>query len=336
MPMNKRQTKIIGLFALKLAGTVGFLWWALSSIEDKQTLVENFHLALRSPLWVAYGLTLALISLLANALRWQFLLRAQSIRQPFSYIFRLTLYAAFFNIASLGAAAGDAAKILLLIRREPEKKLGVTVSVMVDHVIGFVTGCIIFLVFIWGFGTMDGVTDPDARATFVAASWFHVGGLFLMLLSVYSCTPHMLSIGRRYMPRITVNRWVDAITTALDLHRKRWRYAFYSLLASFVLAGSYYLTFYAGLLSLGCDVDATTVIAVMPVVDTITALPISVSGLGVRERIFDFLLSRLTGIETSDAVAASLIGFLFNLFWGLVGGLAILTARCHKPAAPDV
>jgi uncharacterized membrane protein YbhN (UPF0104 family) len=275
---------------------------------------------------------MALISLLANALRWQFLLRAQSIRQPFSYIFRLTLYAAFFNIASVGAAAGDAAKIVLLMRREPEKKLGVTVSVMVDHVIGFVTGCIIFLVFTWGFVTMVGVPEPGSRSTFVAATWLHVGGLLLVLLSVFSCTPRMLSFGRRYMPRITDNRWVDAITTALDLHRKRWRFGFYSLLASFILAGGYYLTFYAGLRALGGEVAATTVIAVMPVVDTVAALPISVSGLGVRERTFDFLLSRLTGIETSEAVAASLIGFLFNLFWGLIGGLAILTARSHKPA----
>jgi uncharacterized membrane protein YbhN (UPF0104 family) len=145
----------------------------------------------------------------------------------------------------------------------------------------------------------------------------------------------MLRFGRRYLPLITDNRWVEAITTALDLHRKGWRFAFYSLLASFILAASYYLTFYAGLRSLGGEVSATTIMAVMPVVDTIAALPISVSGLGVRERTFDFLLSRLTGIETSEAVAASLIGFLFNLFWGLIGGLAILTARSQKPAAPD-
>lgn len=333
--MNRRHARIIGLFALKLAGTVGFLWWAFSGIEDKHSLAENFQRALASPLWVACGLGLALLSLLANALRWQFLLRAQSIRQPFSYIFRLTLYGAFFNIASVGAAAGDAAKILLLMRREPGKKMGVTISVMVDHVIGFVAGCIIFLVFTWGFGTMDGVKERGARAAFVAATWFQAGGLVFVLLSAFSCTPRMLNFGRRYLPRITDNRWVDAITTALDLHRKRWRFAFYSLLASFVLAASYYLTFYAGLRSLGSEVSAPAIMAVMPVVDVIVALPISVSGLGVRERTFDFLLSRLTGIETSDAVAASLIGFLFNLFWGLIGGVAILTARSHKPTIPD-
>jgi uncharacterized membrane protein YbhN (UPF0104 family) len=182
---------------------------------------------------------------------------------------------------------------------------------------------------------MDGVTAPGARATFVAATWFQAGGLVFVLLSAFSCSPQMLRFGRRYLPLITNNRWVDAITTALDLHRQRWRFAFYSLLASFVLAVSYYLTYYAGLRSLGGEVSAVSIMAVMPVVDAIAALPISVSGLGVRERTFDFLLSRLTGIETSDAVAASLIGFLFNLFWGLIGGLAILTARSHKSVAAN-
>ncbi|MGC4016376.1 MAG: hypothetical protein QM755_17920 [Luteolibacter sp.] len=46
----------------------------------------------------------------------------------------------------------------------------------------------------------------------------------------------------------------------------------------------------------------------------------------------DFFLHELTGIPTAAAVAASLIGFLFNLFWGLVGGLAILTARRSNPS----
>jgi hypothetical protein len=115
--MNKRHAKTIALFVLKLAGTVLFLWWAFSRIEDKSTLGDNFYRALRSPFWVFFGLAMALFSLLANAFRWQFLLRAQEINQPFGYIFRLTLYGAFFNIVSLGGAAGDAAKIVLLIRR---------------------------------------------------------------------------------------------------------------------------------------------------------------------------------------------------------------------------
>ena len=329
--MTKGHAKTAGIFLLKLAGTILFLWWAFSQIEDKSTLADNFYRALRSPFWVCFGLSMALFSLLANAFRWQFLLRAQEINQPFSYIFRLTLYGAFFNIISLGGAAGDAAKIVLLIRREPEKKVGVAMSVMVDHVVGFVGGSIIFLFFTWVLGTIDLATGDAARGTFIAATWFQVGGLVGIVLSVISCMPQMLAFGQRRLPLITNNRWVDKITTALDLYRTRWIYCLWSLFASFALAGCYYLTFFAGLQALGEKVSASTVMAVMPVVDVIAALPISISGLGVRERTFEFMLSQLTGVPASAAISASLIGFLFNIFWGLVGGIAIITARSKKP-----
>lgn len=325
--MKKRHAKALGLFFLKLAGTVIFLLWALSRVDDKQSLLENFQLALRSPYWVAAGIGFAIVSLLASALRWFFLLRAQSIHEPFTYIFRLTLYGSFFNIASLGGAAGDAAKIVLLCRRVPEKKVGVAMSVMVDHVVGFVSSGVIFLVATWGFGVMDKVGDGAGTATFVAATWFQAGGIIGILFSLFSCTPTMLSLGRRYIPFVTNNRWVFAITAVLDLYRTGWRHVFFALLASFALSVSFYLTFYAGIRSLDQPVGAATVMAVMPIVDVITALPISISGLGVRERTFDFLLGKLTGIPTNTAVTASLIGFLFTLFWSLVGGLMIVLAR---------
>ncbi|MFD2256831.1 YbhN family protein [Luteolibacter algae] len=324
--MKKRHVKTLGLFFLKLLGTILFLWWALSSIDDKEALGRNFKLALRSPWWVVAGICLAFVSLLANALRWFFLLRAQSIHEPFGYILRLTLYGAFFNIASVGGAAGDAAKIVLLMRRVPDKKVGVTMSVMVDHIIGFISSGIIFLVFTWGFGTMDKVEDVAGRGTFVAATWFQAGGIVGIILSAFSCTPWMLSWGRKHLPRLTNNRWVDSITKVLDLYRTGWKHAFFALLASFALSASFYLTFFAGLRALDQPVSAVSIMSVMPIVDVVSALPISISGLGVRERTFDFLVGKLTGIPTAAAVAASLIGFLFTVFWGIVGGLVIIMA----------
>lgn len=328
--MRKQHAKAVCFFVLKLAGTALFLWWALSEIESKCSLKDSFTLALQSPWWVAAGLGLAFLTLLTNALRWFFLLRAQSIHQPFWYIFRLTLYGAFFNIASFGGAAGDAAKIVLLIRRVPDKKVGITMSVMADHVIGFLASSIIFLVFTWGFGTMDHLKDLAGRGTFVAATWLQAAGLVGVVLSVVSCLPSVLAVGRRHFPRLTRNKWVDTITTVIDLFRRRWHHALYAFLVSFVLAASFYLSFFAALRALDQQVAPATIMAVMPIVDVVSSLPISISGLGVRERTFDFLLNQLTGVPTSVAVTASLIGFLFNLFWGLVGGLAIATARCNQ------
>jgi uncharacterized membrane protein YbhN (UPF0104 family) len=333
-PMNKRHAKALALFSLKLAGTVLFLCWAISRIDDPHALGANFMLALRSPYWVAAGIALAFISLFANALRWYFLLRAQSIHEPFSYIFRLTLYSAFFNIASLGAAAGDAAKIVLLIRRVPDKKIGITMSVMVDHIIGFLSSGTIFLVATWCFGIADHLSDKLGMGVFVAATWFKAGGIIGILFSLFSCSPAMLSWGRRHLPAITDNRWVKSIGAAIDLYRTGWRHALFALLASFVLSASFSLVFFAALRSLDQPVSAATVLSVMPIVDVATALPISISGLGVRERAFEFLLGKLTGVPTGTAITASLIGFLFTLFWSLVGGLAIITSRSASKAKP--
>lgn len=331
--MNKQRAKTLGIFLVKLVGTTLFLWWALSQIEDKQALGKNFTWALQSPLWVAAGIGLALLALLTSALRWFLLLRVQAIHVPYSYVVRLALYAAFFNIASFGGAAGDAAKAVLLMRRVPDKKIQITMSVMADHVIGFISSSIIFLVFTWGFGTLDGVKEVG-RNTFIAATWLQAAGLLGVILTVVSCLPGALAFGSRFIPRLTENKWVRRITSVLDLYRTRWGFAVYALGVSFVLSASFYLTFFAGLRALDQQVEATTILAVMPVVDVISSLPISISGLGVRERTFDFFLSQLTGIPTASAVAASLIGFLFNLFWGLVGGLAIITAR-HSVKFPE-
>ncbi len=332
--MNKSRAKSIGVFLLKLLGTAVFLWWALSLVEDKQSLVDHLKLALQSPKWMFIGLALAGMSVVAGALRWQILLRAQQIHAPFGFIFRLTLYGALFNIASIGGAAGDAAKVLFLIRRYPDKKVPITISVMVDHLVGFIATGFIFLIFAWGFNTVDLAKDAGGRHAFTAATWFQAGGILGIVLSFFSCAPGVMKFGKRYFPRLIENKWVQSISSAMDAFRARWHFAAMALVVSLFLAASYFLTFYAGLRALNQDVGASTILSVMPIVDVVSSLPISISGLGVRERTFEFLMSQLSGISTSAAVSASLLGFLFHVFWGLIGGVAFL-AKGHYKGAPS-
>jgi uncharacterized membrane protein YbhN (UPF0104 family) len=62
-----------------------------------------------------------------------------------------------------------------------------------------------------------------------------------------------------------------------------------------------------------------------------SALPISVSGHGVREGVMVFLFAHLgLGAGPEAAIAYSLLLYGIGLFWSLFGGLAYLTLRSPK------
>ena len=72
-------------------------------------------------------------------------------------------------------------------------------------------------------------------------------------------------------------------------------------------------------------------LGLMPAVDFAASLPVSVSGLGVREG----LLVEWLPIGSVQALALSLLGFAAIGLWGLIGGLWLLfDRRCHGAATP--
>ena len=68
-------------------------------------------------------------------------------------------------------------------------------------------------------------------------------------------------------------------------------------------------------------------IEVYPIVNTISAIPISLSGIGVREQLFETLLNTLYGTPKSLAVLISLCGFFLSVLWSLLGGVVYLFYR---------
>ena len=60
---------------------------------------------------------------------------------------------------------------------------------------------------------------------------------------------------------------------------------------------------------------------------TISSLPISLSGIGVREGLFALMLNSLYGTPKELATLISLTGFSLAVAWGLIGGIIYLTYR---------
>jgi uncharacterized membrane protein YbhN (UPF0104 family) len=67
---------------------------------------------------------------------------------------------------------------------------------------------------------------------------------------------------------------------------------------------------------------------IVPTVTSISALPITPSGLGVRENLYVLMLATpRVHIEASTALLLSLVGYATSLAWSMIGGLVYITQR---------
>lgn len=334
--ISKSHLKIAALFLLKLLGTGFFLYWALSQIDDQRVLVDHFKNALKSPFWVSAGIAFGAITVLAWALRWYYLLKAQSLDVTFLFVVRMTLIAALFNIVSVGGAAGNAARMIGVMRRNPGKKLIITLTVLMDHLVGFVATGMIFLTFAWGSGVMYQAGNPALKNLLIAATVFELGGVFFIALFFVICSESVLGRFRKKYPGLAKREHLASFTKCLNLYRSQWQQTIQSLVASIVLSIAFFMAFYAALRTVQEKIEVATILTVMPLVDIAASMPISISGLGVREKTFEYLVSEMTGIGAEAAVSASLIGFLFHVFWGLVGGAVLIFKRSNFSSPEEI
>ena len=65
-------------------------------------------------------------------------------------------------------------------------------------------------------------------------------------------------------------------------------------------------------------------VTIMPIVNAITGLPISLSGIGVRESLLEVLLKDLCNLPAAIGVSISVIGYSYFVLFGVIGGIIYL------------
>jgi uncharacterized membrane protein YbhN (UPF0104 family) len=92
-------------------------------------------------------------------------------------------------------------------------------------------------------------------------------------------------------------------------------------------------TFWFGAKAFAAGLNLLSIYCVMPIVATVTALPISIGGAGLREGLFIQILGALYATPESIATLVSLSGFMMQVFWSLVGGAVYLGYRGSSHAS---
>lgn len=312
------------LFALKLILTSVCLWWALRGVDWKDSVLARPAEVVW--IWLLPGLVLAGLTAFLTGLRLWLLLAAQGIHISLWRVTELTLIGNLFNLVAVGGIGGDAAKIFLLIRDHPERKLAVTMTVMFDHLVGMVAMALVF--FALTAGRFDALASQsvETKAILRFAWLFFTGGLVLVGLIFIFAHPavdeRIHGKGRKWK-----FAFIRRIPQVQDMFRKDWRRVLVSLVVAIVMLPIFYATTWCGARAAGSDVGLEPILTAMPVADMLGGLPLSISGIGVREASLKVLLEDLSGMAPDVAVAAGLIGFFCSLVWALVGGLLFLRPR---------
>lgn len=324
------------LILLKLGITTTLLWMIFREHRFLDAIWPHLQSIVTHWPWTLAGLLSVGLSTWFSALRWQVLLKGQDHPVPGGEVLRVTLISNFFNITTLGSVGGDAYRVLALMKRPGARRLPIMVSVMLDHMLGMVGLAILFLACSTVFREGYANYSVEVRAIVKGFTWFMGGSIVAIILSVISFAPRLYNWGEKQWPRILGWPPLKNFATACDGIRRAWGCSLIAMALSVLIFLTHFLSFYCGIFAVGGKAPLLEVMAAMPIVDAAAGLPISVSGLGVREKTFETLVHALTGLPEAVAVSASLAGWLMGVVWGIFGGfLFILGSRATKSLLPQ-
>ncbi len=315
------------IFLLKLGLTVVCLWWAFSGIDGEGTILARpgeIHYG-----WLAAGVGMAGLSMVLAALRWWVLMRVLDLRVGIPRAIELTMIGNLLSLLSVGSLGGDAAKVILLNRDHPGKKLPVTMSVLIDHMAGMVAiGLLFFFVSVRGFEELTSREVLGAQGeNLLRLAWLYIGGGFLMVALFFLCASPPLH--RKIHSNGRLDRWpiLRQVPEIYDTYRRNWKLTLAGLGFSMLMMLTYFASFWCGLRAVGGEAALGPVMTAMPVIDALSSIPVSIGGIGIRENLFMMLMPALVDISRETARDSSLAGFACNVLWAVLGGLFFLKRR---------
>jgi hypothetical protein len=275
--------------------------------------------------WLVYGLVETLATL-----RWQLLLRVQGITLGWLRAGGIVIVGLFFNMFLPGLVGGDAMRLYFVFKETPRKRTRATLSVAMDRLVGLISILLLALVVVvCRFDWLNRFPET-AHITFLALALLCGSSLFAIALFVSSGLGFL-----KYLPQqFPWRRAILRAGSAVRLYSSRPGLCLVALILTILSHLAYYLSYYCAAYSLhAVSSGAPTMIdfiSLMPLVNTITAVPISFGGVGVRETLFQKLLGDLTGMPVAAAALAASLGFLTQASWGVLGGLAYLLLPLRK------
>jgi hypothetical protein len=312
--------KKILLTILQVSVTLAMLWWVFHDPSQREKMkTALLHADYR---WVLAAILAYLIVEFAAAIRWQILLRVQNIRLSLPRISGLFLIGMFYNQFLPGGTGGDIIKSYLLLK-ETDKKAGALLAVVFDRLIGLVALVVITVTLVSL--RFDLLSKTAETRQFLWILLVLLGSAIIFLLTsfvisgfnLFHLLPHKFP-GREKLIEISA---------AYHLYAHHWFATFMAFSVSLVAHLATFTTFLCVAYAFHAGVNLIDFFSVLPIERTITALPISFAGVGLREQILQVMLHNLCGVPVEVAKLIGTMSFLVIFVCCVPGGIVYFFYR---------
>jgi glycosyltransferase 2 family protein len=288
---------------------VGFTVWIFSRSEVRAGLSDW---TFASPLWLLGAVVCGGLSVGFMAWRWWVCLRACGCPIKFSQVWAMTLAGNAAGLFLLGALGGDAVRILLAQREHPTRRGALVASAVLDHACGLPIFAIIALGVVMKLGLDAGTAAAWGWVAVWALGGFIAGGLTF---------------------RAVAREWHDRVLRMLrDRLTAPGTWQAVAISVPVVLA--HYGIFWCVAMAVPLAVPSAGLLGTIALADGVASLPISIAGLGVREKAFETLLAHAYHVPSAVAVRISLTGLAVLALWAAVGAILFSLNRSGKSVTP--
>ncbi|MFH1888503.1 MAG: lysylphosphatidylglycerol synthase transmembrane domain-containing protein [Candidatus Omnitrophota bacterium] len=317
MELVKKTVSIL----LRVSVSVILLFF-LFSLVDKKNLVEIIKNADKPLLVLAFFIFFASYALCF--LRWDMLLKAADIRLPFSRVVISSAGGMFFSLFLPSTIGGDLVRSIDLAVHT-KKSHEVVATVLLDRLSGFiglVAVALLAVIFGWGL-----VYDNPGALISVAVIFAILAAVLLVLFNsfLYSKINKVL-----HSPRAgRIRGFIKDLHQEMHIFRHHKSIVVNNLVLSLLIQIIMPIIFYIIALSIGIKINIVYFFVFMPIISSISLLPISLGGLGLRDATTIFFFAK-AGVSKDMAFAMSLVSFSFILIIGILGGVLYALTVHHR------
>lgn len=313
-------------FLLKLLLLFLILFWISKSVDLKETI----HVLEKTN--IIFFTAAFLLSNLSNfflTLKWKRLASPLKIKSDFLELLKLNYISAFYSSFLPGQSSGEVIKGLKLAKKE-----GATQKVWIPIFIDKITNLLI--VFIIGFIAV--LSDKEFRNNSSLIFLISLLTISFSLITILLFSDHTRKFTHFLRDKLsTFLQFLKFNTQPLDNfslsyfegYKKHDLLMFETLFWSMLIKLPHVFAFYFLALSLNIKLSIIQSAWLFAAVSIVTYIPISFSGLGVRESTLIFILSKV-GIASFNSLSLSILIFTTGMLISTIGGIIELFSNNER------